>query len=262
MPVDLVLVRHGESEGNVARKFSLEGDNSLFTEEFCARHNSRLRLTDRGRQQALSAGAWLKKNIGLQFDRYYVSGYARAMETAALLNLPDAVWFQDLYLRERDLGLFEIMPEDEKRTKYPEAYRQHQLDPFYWTPPNGESIAQLCLRIDRVLQTLHRECSGKRVVLVCHGLVIWAFMVRIERLTPVQYLQRSADPPWGIHNCQIVHYSRLSPESGEVGGVVDWVRSICPWKEEGQSQWRKICRPKFTNDQLLEAIGEFPRILP
>ena len=35
--------------------------------------------------------------------------------------------------------------------------------------PNGESIAQLCLRIDGVLHTLHRECSDKRVLVVCHG---------------------------------------------------------------------------------------------
>ena len=181
---------------------------SLFTEEFCARHNSRLRLTDRGREQAASAGKWLKENSGSDFDRYYVSGYARAMETAALLDLPGAVWFQDFYLRERDLGLFEIMPEEDKRSKYPEVFRQQELDPFYWTPPKGESIAQLCLRIDRVLQTLHRECSGKRVLIVCHGLVISAFMIRIERLTSMQYLNRARDESWVIYNCQTVHYSR------------------------------------------------------
>jgi hypothetical protein len=37
MPIDVVLARHGESEGNVARRFSLAGDNSVLTEEFCAR---------------------------------------------------------------------------------------------------------------------------------------------------------------------------------------------------------------------------------
>src|ERR1700677_3754081 len=153
MPLDLILVRHGESEGNVARKFSNTGDNSIFTEEFCNRHNSRLRLTDRGKSQARAAGIWLQENIGTHFDRYLVSGFLRAMETAALLSLPDAEWYEDFYLRERDLGLFDIMPEEEKRTKYPEVFRQYQLDPFYWTPPKGESIAQLCLRIDRVLQT-------------------------------------------------------------------------------------------------------------
>jgi NAD+ kinase len=261
MPIDLVLVRHGESEGNVARGLSLKGDNSSFTQEFCARHNSRLRLTDQGREQADAAGKWLKKNIGSDFDRYYVSGYARAMETAALLNLPNAVWFQDFYLRERDLGLFEIMPEEEKRTKYPEAYRQHELDPFYWTPPHGESIAQLCLRVDRVLQTLHRECSGKRVLIVCHGLVIWAFMIRIERLTPTQFLERSGDPSWAIHNCQTIHYTRRDPRTGELNGAVQWIRSACPWGKDGDRGWRTIERPTFTNEQLLESIGEFPRVL-
>jgi hypothetical protein len=58
MPIDLVLVRHGESEGNAARRSSMDGDNSVFTEEFCSRHNSRLgasgwRLVERAYQSDL-----------------------------------------------------------------------------------------------------------------------------------------------------------------------------------------------------------------
>ena len=34
LPIDLVLVRLCESEGNAARRSSLEDDNTLFTEEF------------------------------------------------------------------------------------------------------------------------------------------------------------------------------------------------------------------------------------
>lgn len=45
--------------------------------------------------------------------------------------------------------------------------------------------------IDRVLHTLHRECSQKRVIIVGHGMVMCAFVVRIERLTATQFLQRS-----------------------------------------------------------------------
>jgi len=258
MPIDLVLVRHGESEGNLARRFSLAGDNSVFTEEFCARHNSRLRLTDRGREQAGTAGRWLKENLGFHFDRYLVSGYLRAMETAALLDLPDASWYQDFYLRERDMGLFEIMPEDEKKLRYPEIYRQYEHDPFYWIPPNGESIAQLCLRIDRVLQTLHRECSQKRVIIVAHGLVMWAFTIRIERLTSFQFLERSTATP--IRNCQIVHFTRRDPNNGTLNDRVDWVRSVCPWDlRASQSDWRKIARPTFTNQQLMEIAEAAPR---
>ncbi len=264
MPIDLVLVRHGESEGNAARRSSMAGDNSVFTEEFCSRHNSRFRLTNRGREQARAAGTWLKKNIGESFDRYLVSGYLRAMETAALLDLADARWFQDFYLRERDMGLFEIMPEADKKNKHPEVYRQYELDPFYWTPPNGESIAQLCLRIDRVLQTLHRECSEKRVLVVAHGLVMWAFMVRIERLTPTQFLLRSQSPDAANHirNCQVIHYTRRDPNGNGTSLRVDWTRSVCPWSaDRPEPSWRKIQRPTFTNQQLMAAAEDSPRIV-
>lgn len=263
MPIDLILVRHGESEGNAARRHSAAGDHSAFTEEFCSRHSSRLRLTDRGREQAAVAGDWLKRNVGERFDRCLVSGYLRAMETAGLLELPDSIWYQEFYLRERDMGLFEIMSEDDKKTKYPEAYRQYSFDPFYWTPPNGESIAQLCLRIDRVLHTLHRECSDKRVLIVGHGLVMWAFMVRIERLTPTQFLKRSQsqDITEQIRNCQIIHYTRRNPQGGQLASRVEWVRSVCPWEPQQGGNWRTISRPTFTNDQLLEAAESSARII-
>ena len=40
MPLILVLVRHGQSEGNVASKYSRKGDDTLFTSEFLARPSS------------------------------------------------------------------------------------------------------------------------------------------------------------------------------------------------------------------------------
>ncbi len=264
MPIDLVLVRHGQSEGNVARQLSEQGDDSLFSEEFCNRHNSRLRLTNKGRHQAVEAGKWLKENVGSRFDRYLVSGYARAMETAALLDLPDAMWYQDFYLRERDMGYFDIISEEEKKSKYPEAYRQYQHDPFYWTPPNGESVAQLCLRIDRVLQTLHRECQDKKVVITCHGMVMWAFRIRIERWTPDEFLQRSKyeNKTDRIRNCQIIHYTRRNPDTGTISHRCDWVRSVCPWDLSSfDADWRTILRPKFSNEYLLNLVEQSPRIL-
>lgn len=263
LPIDLVLVRHGESEGNLARRLSEHGDNSLFTQEFCRRHSSRLRLTDRGKEQAGCAGEWIQRNIGSYFDRYLVSGYARAMETAALLELPDATWYQDFYLRERDIGEFDSMPEDEKRDKYPAIYDRFTLDPFYWKPPNGESVAELCARVDRVLETLHRECSDKKAIVVCHGMVMSGFMIRIERLTPYQFLQKSEFKATRdrIRNCQIIHYSRRDPETNQISSRADWVRSICPWDlENSRTDWREIRRPSFSNEDLLKLVEEFPRI--
>src|ERR1700722_18361885 len=80
MPLDLVLIRHGESEGNVAFGKSRQGDDSHFTPKFLTRHSSHWRLTTRGAHQARCAGDWLRENVAESFDRYYVSEYLRAME--------------------------------------------------------------------------------------------------------------------------------------------------------------------------------------
>ena len=47
--MDFVLVRHGESEGNVARKKSIRGDHSLYSGEFKNRHSLSLFLSRIGR---------------------------------------------------------------------------------------------------------------------------------------------------------------------------------------------------------------------
>ena len=98
---ELVIVRHGESEGNVAFNRSVAGDHSLYSGIFLERHSSFWRLTDRGREQAQAAGAWMKQSLRTDFDGYYTLEYLRAMETAALLELPAARWRPDVMLRER-----------------------------------------------------------------------------------------------------------------------------------------------------------------
>lgn len=88
LPIDLILVRHGESEGNLANKASKSGDNSFFTPEFLNRHSRNFRLTDKGSLQAKRTGEWIQKNVPMPFDRFYVSDYIRAKETAYYLYLP------------------------------------------------------------------------------------------------------------------------------------------------------------------------------
>jgi NAD+ kinase len=269
MPIDLVLVRHGQAEGNVARSASEAGDDGLFTEEFCKRHSSKQRLTKRGRAQAALTGAWIRSEIGGRFDRYIVSGYVRAMETAALLDLSVARWYQDFYLRERDIGDFDTISETEKAKRFPSSYAQYKRDPFYWTPPNGESLAQLCMRIDRVLSTLHRECSDKRVIIVCHGLVMWAFRIRIERWTSTDFLRESTspDPAHRINNCQVIRYTRhVYPQtkSGELSPRCMYIRSQsqCPsMLGEPDTGWLEIHRPAFRNEDLLRLAEAAPRLI-
>jgi len=264
MPIDLVLVRHGESEGNLANKFSRLGDNRHFTPEFTRRTSAMWRLTDKGRRDAGKAGQWIRDNIGAKFGRYYVSEYIRAQETAALLNLPDAQWYAEFYLRERDWGEMEVLADDERQARFAESLRRREVDSFYWTPPNGESLAQLCLRIDRIINTLHRECSEKRVIIVCHGEVMWAFRVRLERMSQMRFreLDESTNPHNRIHNCQILHYTRCDPCSDVIAAFYSWMRSVCPMDTDlSSNEWQEIKRPRYSNSDLLTLVGTVPRLV-
>ena len=98
---ELVLVRHGESEGNLAYNRSVAGDHSLYSDEFLERHSSFWRLTDQGREQALVTGEWMRSNMDVRYNSFFSSEYLRALETAALLKLPNARWKPEVAARAR-----------------------------------------------------------------------------------------------------------------------------------------------------------------
>ena len=61
LPVDLVIVRHGQSEANMMIEMTKRGDASAQEAMKAAkRHDSGMRLTDKGREQARAVGAWLR----------------------------------------------------------------------------------------------------------------------------------------------------------------------------------------------------------
>jgi NAD+ kinase len=267
MPNNLVLIRHGESEGNVAVARSKAGDHSAYDGPFKRRHSSKWRLTNNGIEQALKTGEWLRNELGLTFDRFYTSEYIRAMETAAHLGIDNARWYADFYLRERNWGSLDRVSVLEREQKFQEAMEERDIDPFFWTPPNGESLADLCVRIDRVNNTLHRECDGKNVIIVCHGEVMWGFRVRFERMPQETFhlLDASKNPIHRIHNCQVIHYTRINPfRKGESPSpYMNWMRSVCPWnpKLSGEAKWQSIHRPNYTNLDLLDRVEKVKPLL-
>lgn len=263
LPIDLVLVRHGQSEGNVANRRAEHGDKRIFTPEFRQRHSSSFRLTDLGRDQAKKAGIWIRNEF-VGFDRYLVSEYLRAMETAAGLELPDADWLTDFYLTERDWGELDVCPEDERQVRFGDAMLRRLAEPFFWRPPNGETFAQLCLRVDRVFHTLHRKCSDKRVIIVCHGEVMRAFQIRIERMSQARFREltfskRSEDR---IHNCQVIHYSRREKGVGKLSRYMGWVRMVRPTEDPAWTTgWQPIVRPRYSNEDLLKIVARTPAMV-
>ena len=261
---DVVLVRHGESEGNVAFNRSMAGDHSLYTGEFLERHSSFWRLTDRGRAQALTTGAWMREHMRTDFDGHFSSEYLRAMETSALLNVPDARWKPEVMLRERDWGEYDLASQYERRVAFRRYEARRRRESLFWSPPGGESLAQVVQRVDSVLLFTNRRFESGRVCFVCHGELMWAFRLRFERLTQLQYRQMQADPQVAdrIHNCQVLHYSRRDPNTGELYEDFKYMRSVCPWDLSlSDSSWRTIDRSGgLTDAQMLDEVERYPRI--
>ena len=183
LPLNLVIVRHGESEGNIANRRSRKGDNSDFTPEFLNRHSTKLRLTDKGKVQAKMAGDWLKSQGLDRFDGYYVSEYTRAVETAALLDLPDADWNMDFQLRERDHGQVDMLANSTRKEQFQRYMRLRQQHLLYAPWPDGESIPEICDRLrTNILSTLHREMADKQVIIVSHESKIESFVDNVIRV--------------------------------------------------------------------------------
>ena len=257
LPVDIILVRHGKSEGNRANKASRQGDNSLFTPEFRNRHSRTFRLTDTGIEQAKAAGEWLRNNVQMPLDRFSVSDYMRAKETAAYLNLPRAEWRVEDQLRERDMALMDNRPENEKESLFELERRQFELDPFLSYPAGGgESIAALCLclKTDWVAH-LARECPDKRVIAVCHGHVMRGLQMIFENMGHDDFirLDSSEEPADKLLNCQIIWYTRRDPDSGKVeSSKLVAVRSVCNHGRIGDYGWGRSKRKRGTQPEHSE----------
>ena len=270
MPNDLLLVRHGQSDGNVAMDREESGELITFSDEFMTTPGHQWRLTAVGRAQAATAGEWIAKHVWSRFDRYYVSPYVRTRETAALLCLPGAAWRLNRALRERDWGDIGSLPMRQFRgmPQYRLNAAAKEIDPLYWAPPNGESIAQVAEdRVRNVLNTLHRECDEQRVIAVAHGDAMWAFRLVLERMSDEQFVAADSDRSQKIHNCEVLHYTRLDPSTGLQAPRLTWLRRARPvhvggrWRMRTQ-RWRRLDFPTLSNTALLEQVSTVPPTTP
>lgn len=257
MPKNLFLVRHGQSEGNLVRKqFEATKNEAFFSDEFLGLHESQYKLTDLGIEQAKKAGEWFAKNNFTKFDRMIVSNNVRAMQTASYLNIEEADWKIDFNLRERDGGLFNVITPSEQNCNYSDQQKFYDTQPFLFRPPQGESIADVCIRIKLVLDTLARETDGQNVIIVCHGHTMRAFRIILERMS----LEKSnnflkAYDEWAkVPNCSIVHYTREDPFDNKKGlaNKFGWVRMIRPsGGGNPEDDFEIIDRKRYSNEELL-----------
>ncbi len=186
-----------------------------------------------------------------------VSNNVRALQTAAHLGFENPNWMIDHNLRERDGGLFNVITPSKRDTIYADQQKFYNTQPFLFRPPQGESLADVCIRDKVVLDTLARECDGKNVAIVCHGHVIRTYRMILERMSLQkmnEYLLTNDE--WGrVPNCSIIHYTRDNPFDDKQGlsDRFNWVRIIRPaGGGEPEDSFSNIKRDKYSNKQLLE----------
>jgi probable phosphoglycerate mutase len=156
-----IMVRHGESEGNRDRRFTLTSDTPL---------------TPLGRQQAREVAGRIAH---LYRPEIIISSpYARARQTSAViaeeLQLPIEI-VHDLH--ERDLGCL-------KGESYDALRELVRTDPSYdpangwaWKPEGGESYEDVRKRVMVAIEELRSRYAGREIVIVSHGgvmLSVWA----------------------------------------------------------------------------------------
>jgi broad specificity phosphatase PhoE len=219
-PSRLVLVRHAESERNVAKKGSVFFADDESRRAVHGVPDDAIPLTAEGRRQAERTGEALRARFGA-FAYVYNSGYRRTVETmeGILRAFPDSERAatevrQNVFIRERDTGYAYDMTTAEAEAAFPWLSEYWETSgPFFARPPGGESVAQVCERVHLFLDMLSRERAGQQVLVVTHGVTLRAFRFLLERWTYDEVVTRfRQDPP---HNGSVTVYEH-DPGAGRL----------------------------------------------
>ncbi|MFE2997171.1 bifunctional RNase H/acid phosphatase [Nocardia sp. NPDC059246] len=150
-PTRLLLLRHGQTELSVQRRYSGRGNPPL---------------TELGQEQAANAAAMLARKGGI--EAIVCSPLGRAKETAEAagraLGLPVRVLDG---LTETDFGAWEGMTFPEARERDPELHGRWLGDPSI-PAPGGESFDQVRERVEAVRRDLVALYPGANVLVVSH----------------------------------------------------------------------------------------------
>ena len=203
-PRELWLLRHGQSVGNVARDAAAGSQAEMLD---IADRDMDVPLSDLGEQQAVAFGKWLRRQQRPP-EVVLSSPYLRAVQTAELALGAAGLELRvhlDERLRERELGVLDLLTRRGVQARHPEeARRRERLGKFYHRPPGGESWADVALRIRSLRDSLGREHLGKRVLIVCHEVVIVMWRYLVEELDEQSALALSSEHP--LANCSLTRY--------------------------------------------------------
>jgi broad specificity phosphatase PhoE len=218
---DLVLVRHGESMGNAAAAAANTAGAEVITVEH---RDADVPLSPVGVEQAQALGAGFAELLGDgRPTLVWSSPYLRARQTAEIAlqasgtPLPLII---DERIRDRELGVLDLLTSKGVAARFPdEVERRRWLGKFYHRPSGGESWADVILRVRSFLSELDRVEDGKRVLIVCHDLLVLTFRYICERLSEQQMLEIGATTP--VKNVSVTRLVRNADLTWTLAGFND-----------------------------------------
>lgn len=150
--MDIILIRHGESEDNVARVFG----------------TYETKLSKKGIEQIKIT----KNNLEeYNFSKVYYSPLTRTKETLKYLELEG---IQEERIQEYNFGIFSGLTYEEIEKKYPLEYKEWIENPTDYLIKEGESLEGVYKRAVEFLEELVKQ--DEDVLLVTHaGIIRLAF---------------------------------------------------------------------------------------
>lgn len=259
-PRRIILVRHGQSEGNV--------DEGAYTRVA----DPKIRLTEKGKREAEECGERIREMIekdGADDWKvyFYVSPYRRSIETLrglgkAFQRSRVAGVREEPRLREQDFGNFQ----DQEQMKIQKAVRV-QYGRFFYRFPNGESAADVYDRITGFRETLRTDIDIGRfqppgeqspnmnLVIVSHGLTLRVFLMRWYKWTVEQFERLNNMPNANMivmQTGQGGRYSLLVHHTQQQ--MLDF--GLTPEMLDDQ-QWQKTAKPGELNYECLTTGPSF-----
>jgi broad specificity phosphatase PhoE len=208
-PEKLWIVRHGQSAGNVARDAADAAGLAAIDIDI---RDVDVPLSDLGKEQAEALGRWLAALPEAERPEIVLSSpYLRARQTAKAICEAGGVTatarqpIVDERLREREFGLWDRLTTAGVRQKFPDQAEQRAiLGKFYHRPPGGESWADVILRLRSALDTISLHHADRRVLIVCHQVVVLCLRYILEELDEAAIL--AIDKEGDVVNCGLCEY--------------------------------------------------------
>lgn len=204
----LTIVRHGQSERNVAKEQAkASGAATVWGGTL---RDVDTPLTALGVQQAIQTGKFLRDLAN--FDVIFSSPYMRALQTSqhitSQLDAAPPIIMEER-VREIEFGVLDGLTHQGIKERFPDEWARREREGKYWyRPPGGESRPDVALRVHSFLGALTRDFRQKKVLVVCHSVVVLIFRRLLERWDEAKYLE--VDQEDDVLNCGITTY-RYNP---------------------------------------------------